>query len=254
MSFKFSVVPTLAATDTRLSHAQYRLLSILASFADKNGECFPSQTTLGNMSGIARNKVCERLAEIKKLGWITSSQRSSQKGVKTSNLYKIMYEYRPPVQDEVRPSDTDLGSPSEQDTEDTSINTPIEDIALCAPVIDKLEHGMSEMVDEIDADDFGIWFNAYPRQQRRPKAKIAYRAARKKTDAGELLNAAEAYAKEVHGWDMQRIKWAENWLKEEMWEDYQREVLSQHVNRVGNKFMCTPTQAKQLGAVKVGGK
>ncbi len=86
-------------------------------------------------------------------------------------------------------------------------------------IIDYEENGMSVGVNELDEDDFGMWWYAYPRQYKRASAKMAYFAARRKTDAVTLLKAAEIYAQENYGVEKKFIKAPENWLREMLWED-----------------------------------
>ena len=120
-------------------------------------------------------------------------------------------------------------------------------------IIDKQEAGMSEHLNEVDVDDFALWFAAYPRQQNRQKANSAYRLACRKTDAATLLRAAEAYAREMQGTDKTYIKRPENWLKEELWDD-QAPVEMNKYSVFGEIIEMTAETALIVpDAIKIGG-
>jgi hypothetical protein len=106
-------------------------------------------------------------------------------------------------------------------------------------------NGFSNMVDVLDLDDFGMWWNAYPKHTGTAQAKKAYREARKITDAATLLRGAEAYMAATAGTDKQYIKAPANWLREELWEDHKPEPRSIYILD-GNEILMTAEEARDV--------
>lgn len=215
MTSKFGVVPTLAILDKSITHAELRVFSLLCSYADKHGECFPSQNTMCEQLGVNRQTMNKHMQALVKHGWVTSTPRHRSDGSQRSNLYRVIH---------------DRGVLTEGEggvlTQAYTINIP----PINTPPIkqteeeirhdvDKTESGMSEHLNEVDVDDFSMWFAAFPRQQNRQAAGVEYRLACRKTDAATLLRSAESYARETRGTDIKYIKRPDNWLRDGLWED-----------------------------------
>jgi hypothetical protein len=130
----------------------------------------------------------------------------------------------------------------------TDINTDSSGMDL---EIDKTENGMSEMINDLDTDDFGMWWAAYPRQVNQKKAKDAYMAASRKVDRATLLRAAEGYAKEVKGRDKEYITMPARFLQDELWDDYDKSKRRPYMLD-GEERMLTEEEADYLGAYKKG--
>ena len=221
MTSKFGVVPTLAILDKSISHAELRVFALLCSYADKNGQCYPSQSTMAESLNISRQKLNPHIKSLETKGWVKITGRVRDDGSRRSNLYHIVSDGYMAC-----PREGDMGSATEGDSNNTPpINIPPmiyrEEISEHELLVDKQEAGMSEHTNEIDIDDFAIWWASYPRQINRKKAQTEYRKARDLTDAGNLLRASEAYAREVMGTELNYIKRPDNWLKEKLWESYQ---------------------------------
>ena len=251
LTSKFGVVPTLAILDKTITHAELRVFSLLCSYADKNGECYPSQKTLADQLGIAREGMNRHIKSLEKTGWIKSVQRFRDDGSKRSKLYKIVHDHM----------GSDAGHQEGGDTEHHINNTlPINTPPMTNTpdgdsrhefIIDKQEAGMSEHLNEVDVDDVALWFAGYPRQQNRQKANSAYRLACRKTDAATLLRAAEAYAREMQGTDKTYIKRPENWLKEELWDDQAPAAMNKYSVYGGRVEMTAETALIVPGAIKL---
>lgn len=61
----------------------------ICSFADENGECYPSRTTLARLICVSAPTIDKYLQELVNIGFITKEERVIE-GVQTSNLYQIM--------------------------------------------------------------------------------------------------------------------------------------------------------------------
>jgi hypothetical protein len=67
--------------------------------------------------------------------------------------------------------------------------------------------------------DFDEWYAVYPRHVGRGQARKAYRAARRKADAAQLLAGAKSAAREFGGKEPQYIPHPATWLNGERWDD-----------------------------------
>lgn len=90
---RFSVVPTAALDDERISHACLRVLVNLGRFADRNGWCWPSLATLAEMCRIDRRDLCRHLGRLEALGYLRRVQRSERSGRQTSTKYQVVFDY-----------------------------------------------------------------------------------------------------------------------------------------------------------------
>ncbi|USE36354.1 helix-turn-helix domain-containing protein [Endozoicomonas sp. SCSIO W0465] len=74
-----------------LTPTQRLLLIVLASFANSEGECWPSQKKLGKLVGVSRPRVsgCLKILEQEKL--IESAFRQSDNGTQTK-IYRMLFE------------------------------------------------------------------------------------------------------------------------------------------------------------------
>ena len=247
MASKFGVVPTLAILDKSITHAELRVLALLCSYADKNGECFPSQSKMAECLGIARENVNRHIQSLHKKGWVRSVQRFRDDGSKRSKMYQI-------VSDHHMACDTEhhMGSDTEHHINNIPpVNTPPmkNNIPGNDFEIDSTENNLTAEEHEWDIDAFEIWWRAYPRLVNKKKAKIAYMSAMKKTDCATLLRGAEEYARQNRDTSEQYIKKPENWLAEELWDDYQPKVKRYLVG--GQVKEMSEELAKEIGATEI---
>ncbi|WP_422450642.1 helix-turn-helix domain-containing protein [Endozoicomonas sp. ALB091] len=70
---------------------QRLLLIVLATFANSEGECWPSQKILGDMVGITRHRVSECLKKLEQEQFIESMFRQDATGTKTK-AYRMLFE------------------------------------------------------------------------------------------------------------------------------------------------------------------
>ena len=67
---RYSIIPTAALEDDRLTAQDLRILATLGSFLDKNYECFPSQATIAERAKCSRQTVNKSLQRIGDFGYI----------------------------------------------------------------------------------------------------------------------------------------------------------------------------------------
>jgi len=106
---RFSIIQSVAVDDKRLSNAQFRTLAALGKYGDKNGWCFPSLTSLGEILGKSKPAVSKDIKKLIELGYVESTSRYRENGSQTSNMYRLIFDtprYRgvnPPLTPEVNP-------------------------------------------------------------------------------------------------------------------------------------------------------
>ncbi len=80
----FSIVPSAAIFDRRLSHADVRVLAALGAHADKNGRCWPATTTLADTTGMSERHARTSLRNLENIGYVETASRPGQ-----SSMYRI---------------------------------------------------------------------------------------------------------------------------------------------------------------------
>ena len=75
-----------------LSHRAVSVYTYLFDRANKNGECWPSISTIANDLKISSSTVRRALKDLRKEGLVETEQRYRAKGGNSSLLYKIKLE------------------------------------------------------------------------------------------------------------------------------------------------------------------
>lgn len=89
---RFSIVQGRAVRDNRLTDSVFRTLSDLGMYTDKDGWCFPSQSTIAEDRGLSRQTINAHLELLEKLGYIESRNQFKSDGSQTSNMYRILFD------------------------------------------------------------------------------------------------------------------------------------------------------------------
>lgn len=77
------------AMDVDVPPREKLMLILIASHANDDGECFPSQTTLAYRSGLSRRTVLRSLAELEERGVINRRQRRRPDGSRSSDTIRL---------------------------------------------------------------------------------------------------------------------------------------------------------------------
>lgn len=77
------------AMDVDVPPREKLMLILIASHANDEGECFPSQTTLAYRSGLSRRTVLRSLADLEERGVITRRQRRRPDGSRSSDTIRL---------------------------------------------------------------------------------------------------------------------------------------------------------------------
>lgn len=80
MSGGFAAIPNAVARDSSLHYAAKALFLTLASYADQNGQAYPSQATLGAAAGMSEPTVKRHLMTLRDYGLVTWQVRATKAG------------------------------------------------------------------------------------------------------------------------------------------------------------------------------
>lgn len=75
MAKKFGIVTDEVIKDPSLSLRAKGLYALLASYADKNRQCYPKINTLAEFSGVSRRSVERTLNELEEKGYLIRERR-----------------------------------------------------------------------------------------------------------------------------------------------------------------------------------
>lgn len=70
---------------------------------------------------------------------------------------------------------------------------------------------------ELDFSEFESFWRTFPRRRDRRRAEGAFARARKLSSFEDIISAARAYADDVEGVPVERIRWPNEWLRASPW-------------------------------------
>lgn len=247
------------AMDVDVPPREKLLLILIASHANDEGECFPSQTTLAYRSGLSRRTVLRSLAELEERGVITRRQRRRPDGSRSSDTIRLNVHgapVRPPLAggnltdgarvtfppqgDSVSPGGDSLtrhgDSVSPHGDNDDTARCPV---VTAEPVIEPISEPVRESSaadaaaqqpgpsastargTRLTDDDFEQWWQGYPRKENKGRARTAFKTALKKATVKQLTDGRDAYAARINAerTETKYIAHASSWLNGERWAD-----------------------------------
>jgi biotin operon repressor len=86
-----SIIPARAIDDKRLSPECLRVLATIGTYSNRDGWCFPSQTTIGNRLGVTRSAINMQIKHLVKCGYIEKQERYKD-NAQISSLYRIIFD------------------------------------------------------------------------------------------------------------------------------------------------------------------
>lgn len=92
---RFSIIQGRAVVDKRVSNAQLRTLCALGMYADPDGWCFPSQSTVGDDLGKSRQTVNEDIATLTELGYLQKVEIPTGRGKEFRIKYRLLHDTLP---------------------------------------------------------------------------------------------------------------------------------------------------------------
>ena len=229
----FGMVPRQLITDRKIGHAAKTLYAALATYANADGECWPSHETLCNDLGIKDSRTLRvGLKELEEGGYIVRAARRSKDGMQIGNFYKLCFKagrsehkagelFSSPRADKFcshgdkkSPAGADKECPPQGDRESPPEQTTGKNIPKTPPLIPKEGKGQ-------EPEGFGEWYSRYPVKVARPAAARAYRRARKLVPRAMLLDALDRHVANWRENETERhlIPHPATWLNQHRWED-----------------------------------
>ena len=96
MNQRFSITPANAVNDSRLTDSVYRTLAAIGIYGDKNGWCWPSQSTLANLRGVSRQTINTHTKDLIAYGYLNIQPRYDEEtGAQKSNMMQIKFDFEP---------------------------------------------------------------------------------------------------------------------------------------------------------------
>ena len=92
-SGRFSIIPTAAVEDRRISAPALRTLALLGTYANRQGWCWPSHSVLAKRLQIGRTTVLGHIQELSACGYlqVEHRRREGDRGA-TSNKYRLLFD------------------------------------------------------------------------------------------------------------------------------------------------------------------
>lgn len=123
---RFSILQARAVRDHRISDSQFRTLAALGMYADEDGWCFPSLTTIGRDLGKSKQAVGRDIVGLRRLKDYleVTSRYDAKTGGRHSNLYRLRFDPPPRQRHVDAPSTSYVDAPS---TSYVDVNDPSND-------------------------------------------------------------------------------------------------------------------------------
>ena len=226
MSTAFAAVPERAVKDRQLGNAAFRVLAAIASYADQDGQCFPSLRRIGEDLGCGRSAVHKQVKILISQGYVTRQRTRRPNGSDSSNHYQILYQTAetdsekcqrevdgcsPQVNGVFTPEVNGVFTP-EVNPSNTPLNTPSNNVLPMPP-----PKGTSAP----SADLFQRWWQHYPKKIAKEDAEKAFKAALKVASFEDIFAGTRRYADYVRRNDTPKkfIKYPAGWLRAKRWLD-----------------------------------
>ncbi|WP_161608004.1 helix-turn-helix domain-containing protein [Leucobacter chironomi] len=213
MAEGFAAIPTwMFREHERVSLYAVMVFGALATRAGLRGN-YPSQATLADEARCSERKVRDALAELEALGVVERVKRGSKAGGRLPDGYRLMdrplsaHEFPAPGAGKAGgfpAPDAEVTGTSEHSY--LSIEVDSSEVDTCANA-----HAQS-------AHSFDEWWQVYPLKKDKGRARIAYKAALKKTAPDVLFAAAVAYRDDPNRAEA-FTKYPASWLNAEAWEN-----------------------------------
>lgn len=128
---RFSIIPARAVADTELSRSALAVLAALGIYGDREGWCWPSQSTLGDILGISRQAVGRHVKTLVKRGYLESKERRDpETDRQLTNKYRILFDAPPATSEVAPPATSEVAlTPQENGKHPTDVGTPVKNSA-----------------------------------------------------------------------------------------------------------------------------
>lgn len=171
---RFSILQARAVRDKLISDSQFRTLAALGMYADQDGWCFPSLSTLGKDLGKSKQAVGRDTIALRKLGFLEVKARFDKNGARRSSLYRLKFDLPPVNVGDSTPSTSEVDTPSTSEVDvNDPINDPINDEEEDAPNVFETYENEIGMLTPFIADALTDWEKLVPVKYIKDAIKIA---------------------------------------------------------------------------------
>lgn len=130
MNQRFSITPAAAAADLELTDSVHRTLAVIGMFGDREGWCWPSQSTLADLRGVTRKTINLHIHELIERKYLNIQPRYDEEtGAQKSNMMQIKFDFPPNVTGGVTSrmlqGVSPLGSYTPPNAQDVTHNAPL---------------------------------------------------------------------------------------------------------------------------------
>ena len=70
MKMRYSIVPSRAVGDRRITFGAFRTLAAMCCFTSVNGLCYPNQVTIASVRGVTQPVIAKHLRQLRKYGYV----------------------------------------------------------------------------------------------------------------------------------------------------------------------------------------
>lgn len=194
------------------------VLVMLASYADQQFTCFPSQNTLAADCSCSKRTIVESLKRLEKSGLISYQRRQRGNGSLTSNLYHLNLGGQP---EHLGLDVVDQSANSALNTNDQSANSALGKVQNLHPrnlstLTSKNNKKEKDKKEKIKYSQEFIEFWAVYNIGGKYPASVSFEKALKFTDPETLIMKAREYQKSQNKKFLQH---ASTWLNQKRWED-----------------------------------
>lgn len=212
----FGIVPKNVMQDPNLSLQAKGLFSYLATYANKDGDCFPSRDLMCSHLNIGKDTITKYLRELKEAGYLDVEQ-VKENGKFAHNVYHLM-----PCREIKDTVDTDTQkSPLTIPTFNNTNNNINSTSKKQSPKDDK-------QLEQIEK----LW-QLYPNKKGKARAIKDIKKHMKNYTYEQLENAVKAYAAEVANRDKQYIKHGSTFFKEDILDYLEAEGSEEQITSDG---------------------
>lgn len=218
----FTAIPNWLVHDRDVPASAKAVWLVLASHANRNGRCWPSQETLSEEAGCSVDTVQRSLDVLCKAGAVSWTKRGR------GRLYLVVLGERPPLTAPMQGNTAPMRPNSaehtasmryqqepllEQEPENQNPPPPHEDTDL-------FDTPVSSLV-PVNAlcEAFKEWYGMYPRKVAKVAAEKAYLRAAKQVGPDVLLEGLQRQLPGLLRRDMQYRPHPAKWLNQGQWED-----------------------------------
>jgi biotin operon repressor len=93
---RYTLFAARAVFDDQLTARDVRVLAALGTYTDRQGWCYPSQSTLAKRLGTGRTHINASLKALERCGYLQTVKQVKESGAQTVNLYRVLMDISAP--------------------------------------------------------------------------------------------------------------------------------------------------------------